>query len=244
MPYFQSALLVASGLAPSLIWLSFYLRRDCHPEPKYLLTKVFLMGIIISPLAILFQWSFSELMRILPGDIFAHNEPAFFAWSALVEEFLKFFAVYLVVIRSPEFDEPVDGMIYMISAALGFAAIENVLTMFNLVQEDIDVAFKTLALRFVGATLLHALASGLIGYFLAMAWFFREHKKKLIVFGIILATLFHMAFNMLISFAQTSSDPTVGLVYTTFLLITLAFLISILFDKIKERHHGQLAQLS
>ncbi|MBI3274099.1 MAG: PrsW family intramembrane metalloprotease, partial [Candidatus Colwellbacteria bacterium] len=147
-----------------------------------------------------------------------------------------FFAIYLVIIRSPEFDEPVDGMIYMISAALGFAAIENVLTMFNLVPDGIDVAFKTLALRFVGATLLHALASGLIGYFLAMAWFFREHKKKLIMFGIVLATLFHMAFNMLISSAQTSADPTVGLVYTTFLLITLAFLVSILFDKIKERH--------
>lgn len=241
MNYFQSALLVTAGLAPSLIWLSFYLRRDCHPEPKYLIIKAFLMGVIISPLAVAFQWSFSELKNILPYEIFNQNDPIFFAWSALVEEFLKFFAVYLVVIRSPEFDEPVDGMIYMISAALGFAAIENILTMFNLVPEGIDIAFKTLALRFVGATLLHALASGLIGYFLAMAWFFREHKKKLIAFGIILATLFHMAFNMLISSAQTSANPTIGLVYTTFLLITLAFLVSILFDKIKERHIHNLS---
>lgn len=235
MSYYQSASLVALGLAPSLIWLSFYLRRDCHPEPKYLLTKAFLMGIIISPLAILLQLGFAELRNIFDYQFFTQGSPAFFLWSSLVEEFLKFFAVYMVVIRSPEFDEPIDGMIYMISAALGFAAIENILVMFNLVPDGAGTALNTLALRFIGATLLHALASGLIGYFLAMSWFFQEHKKKLIVFGLIMATLFHAVFNMLIAFAQDSQNPAIGLVYTTFLLIILAFLISILFDKIKER---------
>lgn len=244
MSYFQASTLVALGLAPSLIWLSFYLRKDCHPEPKHMLTKAFLMGIIISPLAILLQLGFSEFRNILGLELFSQGTPTFFLWSSFVEEFLKFFAIYLVVVRSPEFDEPVDGMIYMISAALGFAAIENILVMFNLIPDGAGTALNTLALRFIGATLLHTLASGLMGYFLAMSWFFREHKNKLIVFGLALATLFHTAFNMLIAFAQESANPVIGLVYTTFLLIILAFLVSILFDKIKERHHGQLAQLS
>ncbi|MBI4158300.1 MAG: PrsW family intramembrane metalloprotease [Candidatus Yanofskybacteria bacterium] len=227
--------LVALGLAPSLIWLSFYLRKDCHPEPKSLLTKAFLMGIIISPLAILLQLGFSELKHTFDLEIFSQGTPAFFLWSSFVEEFLKFFAVYLLIIRNPEFDEPIDAMIYMITAALGFAAIENVLVMFGLISGGVGTALNTLALRFIGATLLHALASGLMGYFLAMSWFFREHKKKLIVFGLAIATLFHTAFNMLISLAQESANPVVGLIYTTFLLIILAFLVSILFDKIKER---------
>ena len=247
MDYFQAATLITLGLAPSLIWLSFYLRRDCHPEPKSLLTKAFLMGIIIPPLAILLQLGFSEGVRyffdIVP-DPLQQGTPAFFLWSSFVEEFLKFFAIYLVVVRSPEFDEPVDGMIYMISAALGLAAIENVLVMFNLIPDGAGTALNTLALRFVGATLLHTLASGLTGYFLAMSWFFQEHKKKLIAFWVAIATLFHAAFNMLIAFAQESANPVVGLVYTTFLLIILAFLVSILFDKIKERHVHQLASTS
>ena len=244
MPPLYAVFLVALGLAPSLAWLSFYLKKDCHPEPKYLVAKAFLMGIIISPLAILLQLGFSELRNTFGVNIFDQGTPIFFLWSSLVEEFLKFFAVYLVVIRSPEFDEPVDGMVYMISAALGFAAIENVLVMFNLIPDGAGTALNTLALRFIGATLLHALASGLIGYFLAMSWFFREQKKKLIVFGLIIATLFHTAFNMLISFAQESANPVIGLVYTTFLLIIMAFLVSILFDKIKERHVHQLTQVS
>ena len=241
MNYYQAGLLVALGLAPSLVWLSFYLKKDCHPEPKYLLTKAFLMGIIISPLAILLQLGFSEFRNLIGLEIFSQGTPVFFLWSSFVEEFLKFFAIYLVVVRSPEFDEPVDGMIYMISAALGFAAIENILVMFNLIPNGAGTALNTLALRFIGATLLHALASGLMGYFLAMSWFFQEHKKKLLVFGLAIATLFHAAFNMLISFAQESANPVIGLVYTTFLLIILAFLVSILFDKIKERHIHSLS---
>ena len=244
MNYFQAATLVTLGFAPSLVWLSFYLRKDCHPEPKYLLIKAFLMGIIISPLAVLLQLGFSELRQIFNFEFLYQGTPAFFVWSSLVEEFLKFLAIYLVVVRNPEFDEPVDGMIYMITAALGFAAIENVLVMFNLIPNGAETALNTLALRFVGATLLHALASGLTGYFLAMSWFFQEHKKKLILFGLAMATLFHGAFNMLIVFAQESANPVVGLVYTTFLLIIMAFLVSILFDKISERHTHQLAQLS
>lgn len=244
MNYYQAALLVALGLAPSLVWLSFYLRKDCHPEPKYLLTKAFLMGIIISPLAILLQLGFSELRTLFGFEIFSQGTPTFFLWSSFVEEFLKFFAIYLVIVWSPEFDEPVDGMIYMISAALGFAAIENILVMFNLIPNGAGTALNTLALRFIGATLLHALASGLMGYFLAMSWFFQEHRNKLIVFGLVVATLFHAAFNMLIAFAQESVNPVVGLVYTTFLLIILAFLVSILFDKIKERHVHNLHALA
>jgi RsiW-degrading membrane proteinase PrsW (M82 family) len=235
MSPFYTATLVILGLAPSLIWLSFYLKRDCHPEPKSLLAKAFLMGIIISPLAILLQLGFSELRYIFNFEFLYQGTPAFFLWSSFVEEFLKFLAVYLVIVRSPEFDEPVDGIIYMISAALGFAAIENILVMFNLIPDGAGTALNTLALRFVGATLLHALASGLMGYFLAMSWFFQEHRKKLIVFGLAISTLFHATFNILIAFAQESANPVIGLIYTTFLLIILAFLISILFDKIKER---------
>lgn len=194
------------------------------------------MGITISPLAILLQLGFSELRNIFYFEFLYQGTPAFFLWSSFVEEFLKFFAVYLLVIRSPEFDEPIDGMIYMIAAALGFAAIENILVMFNTIPNGTGTALNTLALRFIGATLLHALSSGIIGYFLAMSWFFQEHKKKLIIIGLTIATFFHAAFNMLISFAQDSANPAIGLVYTTFLLIIMAFLVSILFDKIRERH--------
>src|SRR5690242_14576495 len=112
-------ILVALGIIPSLLWLSFYLRKDSHPEPGYLITKVFLMGIIISPLAVIFEYAFSSLSNYSSWPIFAAGSAAYYLWVAFVEEFVKFYAVRIVALNSPEFDEPVDAMIYMMTAGLG-----------------------------------------------------------------------------------------------------------------------------
>lgn len=221
------------GLLPSLFWLAYYLRKDCHPEPKTLLTKTFLMGIIVSPLAILLQLGFVQLGQIFSTAIFSQSSSSFFMWAALVEEIIKYSAVALIVLRDPAFDEPVDAMVYMITAALGFAAIENILVMFRIIPDGANAALSIWALRSTGATILHALSSALLGYFLAMSWFFQDHKKKLVIVGISMATLFHTTFNIFLSVFE---NRLTGLLYSTSLLVIMAFLISILFDKIRERH--------
>jgi RsiW-degrading membrane proteinase PrsW (M82 family) len=237
-PWLQYAVLIALGFVPSLIWLNFYLRRDCHPEPKYLIIKTFLMGIIVSPIAIQFQLLFVQAISHFTHQSASANGTAFFLWAALVEELVKLLAVYWIALRSPEFDEPVDAMVYMITAAVGFAAMENILALFRSVHDGAYI-YETLrmwTLRFVGATLLHTLASALLGYFLAMSWFYDQHRKKLIVVGLVIATLFHFTFNMILTInANSVADPR-PLWYTTALLILMAFLVSVLFDKIRERH--------
>src|SRR5262249_2342712 len=44
-----------------------------------------------------------------------------------VEELLKLLVVYFYAYRRKEFDEPLDGVIFSATAALGFAAVENVI---------------------------------------------------------------------------------------------------------------------
>ncbi len=235
--------LVAMGLAPSLFWLYFFSRKDCHPEPKNLLAQTFLMGIIISPIAILLQFTFAQFASTISGiePVATQNTSYFFLWAAVVEEVIKFYAVRMLIMRRPEFDEPVDAMIYMITAGLGFAAMENILVMFRIFPDGAQATLATWALRFTGATLLHALSSGLLGYFLAMSWFFRNHRKKLIFIGLIIATIFHFTFNTLLS---SFDNRITGLSYSTALLLVMAFLVSILFDKIKGRHATSTVRLA
>ena len=234
--------LIGLGIVPSLVWFSFFLKNDSHPEPKYLLAQTFLMGIIISPIVLILQIGFvyaSAIFTNTPAET-VQISSYYYVWAAFAEEFLKFIAIWFLVLRNPEFDEPIDAMIYMIAAGLGFAAIENILVLFRTVDSGISQAMSVWALRFIGSTLLHALASAIVGYFLAMSWFFQDHKKKLIVIGLALATVFHFTFNLIIStFAGEpgTSDPR-GLIYSTTLLLFMAFLVSILFDKIRERHRG------
>ena len=238
IPY--SGLLIVLGFIPSLIWLNFYFREDCHPEPKHLLTKVFLMGIVVSPIAILLQLllvkcdGVPSLERLcLPFGFLSHSSPGFFLWSAFVEEIIKFYAIKLTILNDPNFDELIDAMIYMMAAALGFAAIENDLIVFQTTPDGVAVTINTLILRFIGATLLHALASGLLGYFLAISWFFQHHRKKLFFIGLMLATFFHFTFNIMIFAFE---GQIISLLYTTSLLLGMAFLISVLFDRLKSRH--------
>jgi len=234
-PLFYYGLLVFAGILPSLLWLFYFLKNDPHPEPRYLIAKTFLMGIIISPLAIILEVIFIRLFLIQQGAA------SFFLWGAFVEEFVKFFAVLIIVFRSPEFDEPVDAMIYMITAALGFAAMENILFLFQQVPNGVHATATLWFLRFFGATLLHALASAFLGYFIALAWFFHHHAKKFILVGLAFATFFHFAFNLSLS---SFEDNLQGLSTASLLLITVAFLVKTLFDKIKERRMSETATLT
>lgn len=230
----ESVGLIILGLTPSLAWLAFYYQEDCHPEPKAILARAFLMGVFISPLAIIFQLGFVKLVAIIFGlsEAGLTSSVSFYGWAAFVEEAIKLAAVWLVVIRRPEFDEPVDAMIYMIAAALGFAAMENILITFQIIPDGATTTITTLVLRFIGATLLHALASGIVGYFLAVSWFYRQHMKKIIGLGLVLASFMHFVFNIIIVSAETK---ILALAFTTLLLLGLALLISILFDGLKRR---------
>lgn len=190
------------------------------------------MGMILSPLAVGLQWVFVGLGQKIYPTIFSFDSLHFFLWAALVEEVVKFLAIRFMVLNHPEFDEPVDAMIYMITASLGFAAIENILILFRAVPDGLSDALQLWALRSVGATPLHALAGALTGYFLALAWFYHGHQKKLITIGIILASIFHFTFNILIfSFEESPA----GLFYSWIWLAIFAMLIQVLFRKIRVR---------
>ena len=217
--------LVLLGTLPSIIWLVLWLRKDCHPEPRVLITKTLLMGVILSPLAVAFQLLFA---RAFLGTT---DGPLFYLWAAFVEEIVKYWAVAAIALRSPDMDEPVDMMIYLLTAALGFAAMENILVINRTLADGAMATAGIWGLRFAGATLLHVLASALLGYFIALGWFWRRYRKVLFVVGITLATLVHWVFNLFIS----SAEQGVSLGFSTVLLIIMAFLVSSLFDKIKRR---------
>lgn len=229
--------LIAVGFLPSLLWLRFYLAKDCHQEPKGLILKTFFLGMLLAPLAVAAQWLFGYIVtRYAPGYPI-NDSSAFFLWAAFVEEVVKFLAVYYLVIHNSEFDEPIDAMLYLVTAALGFAALENILVLFKNIPDGVTITAQVLVLRFFGATLLHTLSSGLVGYFLALSWFYHHHSRKFLWFGIAVATLFHFLFNILL----LNFSPTNGFLASSGLLVIMLFLVSILFTKVSDRSPSRLS---
>jgi RsiW-degrading membrane proteinase PrsW (M82 family) len=230
-------LLLCLALAPlpSIIWLAFYLRKDKHPEPNKMIIKIFVLGIIMVPLAGLLEHGlFIGLEKITLVEKLAFLIIGF----ALIEEVLKYVVVKFGALKNSAFDEPVDAMIYMIIAALGFAAAENVylLSQANPLQMSITSILEFITTRFLGATFLHALASGIIGYFLAASLLVKSGIRKIFVWGGLLGgTVLHSIFNYIIILSsQTLISATERNLYLLILLLGMAIIVSLMFKKINK----------
>lgn len=218
------------GVLPSLVWLSIYLREDEHPEPKSFILLTFLLGALAAPLAAGIELGGIRLLERISLPLIISNFLIFFVIIALVEEYWKYLAVRLMVAKNKVFDEPTDAMIYLIVAGLGFAAVENVLALFTFVSKTSD-AFELILLRFLSATLLHVLASAIVGYYLARQHFFLE--KHQIIKGLVIAAGLHGLYNLL----ALSSDGFQNLSVTIYIVILLglmAILVNVLFYKLKK----------
>lgn len=214
------------GLLPGLVWLVFFLREDEHPEPKKMIAGAFVAGGIAAFFALgleVLASDFLERTIIMLPRIFEQNI-SMFAGFAIIEEVIKFLLVFVFVRKSKYFDEPIDGMIYMITGALGFATVENVVISF---QNGMSDATGLILVRFVGATLLHALASGIIGHYWARGIVFRAEAKFLAA-GVLMASLFHTAFNMLVT---KFSDY---MVYPLAFLALIGFFVLYDFEELKK----------
>jgi len=234
------------GLLPSLICLSFYLRKDKNPEPNRFVIKVFFLGALIAPLAIVFELLLIWLLNptIHPFDILSHIPQNSFISAllaatlipALVEEYLKYAVVRFQVIKKSVFDEPTDAMIYCIVAALGFAAVENLMVLFKVDFPNLGQALGVIGFRFLGATLLHVLASAIVGYWLARGLLELKKRKKFVLIGLTIAIAFHTCYNYLIltTFGETESK-LFFLSLIAILLISVALVISLCFKKLKKQ---------
>jgi protease PrsW len=219
------------GILPSIIWLLFYLRRDAHPESNRMVLKIFFYGILAALPAILLEMGilgFLKELKFSPALLVFLN---IFVGVALIEESLKYLVVREKVLDHPEFDEPVDIMLYMIIAALGFAAAENILILFSLGPVFLlGNVFTVSLLRFWGATFLHALCSGSLGYFWALAIFETKKGKNLLAIGLIQAVVLHGLYN----FSIMELSGKLSFLIPIAVLLYLAVFLYFSFKKLKK----------
>ncbi len=211
-----------SGVLPALLWLWFWLKEDnLHPEPRGLLIGTFLAGVVGIFFAIFLEKFIQEVV--------IDETYRYITWAA-VEEIIKFLAVAIIVLKSRYLDEPIDAMIYCITAAVGFAALENTFFIISPLHEgDIMKSIITGNMRFIGATLVHIVSSASLGFMIGLAFNRGIFLKTLsTVVGIAIATTLHSAFNLsIINATATDTLKVFGLLWC------LVIILLILFEEIK-----------
>lgn len=173
------------SLLVALFWLINFRKMDkFEKEPERLIYLAFFAG-VLSTIP-------SVLLEIPLGVANVHHPRplsellVIFLWVGIVEETFKFLAVRITAYRSSQFNEVMDGMVYMVSAAMGFAAAENVGYM-------LGFGFSVGLLRAILSYLAHLSFSAILGYYMAKAKI--EKNGNWLWIGFILAISLHWFYN-------------------------------------------------
>jgi len=221
---------IVGGVVPALLWLLFWLKEDrLHPEPKRRIIATFLAGMVSVIVALLLEkLIFSAIVPDI-SNLGISVISTITIW-AIIEELLKYIAAKKSALLTRDMDEPIDAVIYMITAALGFSAIENALFLTKLIDGGYLVqSILTGSSRFIGASLLHVASSAAIGVMIGLSYYKKTSVKKFFLFtGIIISIFLHTIFNLLI--IKFDNDLFFIFAGVWFLIIFLIILI----EKVKK----------
>lgn len=149
------------SVLPGILWVWFFYRQDrFEAEPKRLIVKSFLFGALVVIPAGILEAPFRNILSGQAGLLGIFVVATFVV--GLVEEILKYRAFRSAVYNDPEFNEVMDGVIYAVSAGLGFATLENVMYI-SAFGPGVGVV------RAVLTNLAHASFSGIVGYHMGLA---------------------------------------------------------------------------
>ena len=206
---------------PASLWLAFFHLQDRHePEPTHFVVGVFFLGMLVAaPLADFL------VGQLVPSEPLARRSLEPFAVERMVhavlvvglaQELCKYAAVRYTVYTSPEFDEPMDGVVYMLAAGTGFAVWTN----YHRLQGLGGSVFLSIgAAQAVIITLAHASFAGALGYVMGRARFTRRRplsRGVLLFVGLLGAAALNGFFFLLETWFTTSglsTSPWRGVLY-------------------------------
>ncbi len=183
--------LAIAALVPAFLLLWFFVSRDANPEPRGVLARTFLLGVLVPipvvPMALMLEGAGASL-----GGAYGGAFKQAILGAAIPEELFKFAVLRFYIWKHPAFDEPMDGIVYGATASLGFAALENLLYVGG---GGTAVAI----LRAFTAVPGHATWGAIMGAYVGRARFAPpEQARGLMVRGVLWCIALHGAYDFLL----------------------------------------------
>ncbi len=167
-------------ILPILILLLFFYRRDKHEkEPFIKVVESFIIGVFI---ILQIDYLQNILLQISLSSLYQS-----FIVASFTEEIAKFIAAKYTIYKDVEFDEQIDGIVYIVAISLGFALVENL---------SLVTSYSEGLVRAVTAIPAQCLFGVTMGYYLGKYKFNKD--KKLIVKAILIPILLHGIYDYLI----------------------------------------------
>jgi len=206
---------------PALLWLGYFYLQDRHePEPKHYVAGVYLLGAFGA--ARLAQFLQVDLLPTTERDLAGVGVSFDMILRAvlvvgLAQEFAKFVVVRYTIYLSDEFDEPMDGIIYMTAAGIGFATAQNIEYFASVGGVYLNIG----AINAVITTMAHACFAGVLGYALGRAKFATSAgltRNFVLLAGLVVAAVLNGVFHVLeqkVVASGLSVEPWRGLAFAS-----------------------------
>lgn len=217
----MTILLAASIIPPLFLLWKVYQSDKIEKEPPKLLVSVFVLGMISTiPAGILETLGSIILTAVLPEELLSsplgmriYNLLFYFIVVGGAEELVKYLAMKIPTWRNRAFNYVFDGVIYGATAALGFAALENILYV-------LDTGLVTAGVRAWTAIPLHCIAGIFMGHYYGIAkaaerWGDRRARNRLLRRSILIPMLIHGAYD----FIATDESAILSILFFVYILI-------------------------
>lgn len=222
--------IAASALAAIIPMLSYLLiiwwadRYD--REPFWLVLKNYLWGALGAvTFAIVWSVLISALVSVFVKDEIHLGNIETILVAPFVEEITKGAFLFLTI-RNKKFDNITDGIVYGGAIGLGFGMTENFLY-FIAYGDTLANWMLIVIIRTLFSAVMHCVSTATFGAFLAYSRFKKASLKIFYVLtGLIIAIFIHLAWNLSVSFEQTTLLGFLFMIFTIALFISV-FAISI-----------------
>lgn len=187
----MTSLLIISTAPVFIILAYIYYRDKYEKEPISLLVEGLVAGGVVVLPIIYFE-------RIISGWGVNLSPATNAAWMAffvagLIEEAFKYFAVFILIWRNPNFNEKFDGIVYAVFVALGFALVENI----GYVLQNANGMHVGLMRAFT-AVPAHAIFGVIMGYRLGLAKFTPSKRTKNLILAFFIPFIFHGVYDFIL----------------------------------------------
>ncbi len=217
--------IVSSSVAPALLLLWYFHARDAYPEPPKVVWQTFGLGVASAAPAVLLAFAIETIVGDISDPWMAGFSQAFLG-AALPEDLTKFAVLYFFCLRAVlyffclrhvAFDEPMDGLVYGVAASMGFAALENLLYVWQ-------GGFSVAVMRAFTAVPFHAMHGAIMGYFLGLYRFMPHRRGFFLIMALVVPFFLHGAYDfpLLTTGYLPDGDPATGLLIVTALAVMTA----------------------
>lgn len=213
-------LLCAAVLPVLIILFAIYKADKINKEPIGKLIIVFICGALTVVPASLLEMVLSQFE---PSGALLCGLYKGFCVAGFSEELFKLLALFLLVWNSRHFDEYFDGIVYAVYVSMGFACVENIMYVFD--GDSYGASMATAATRAILSVPGHFLFAVMMGYYLGLAKFATNRRKRYLLYALLVPIFFHGTFDALLMVPDGMEEGGMKWMVTSVL-----FIVFILFD--------------